>query len=500
MRSVVFALVGALALGACATTKGRADQLYDEGRFLEAAEIYDQLAREHPDDVDVKIRRTRARNGALRVQLAYVTKVRASGHHEVAGQQLQKLFAMRDGWRMVTEPAITKLLETEVVATGRWLEGVVANRVRTAGPLVGESLALQYQELFAHPEFDTWRASIGHAIESAGRDVCGRIAPTTTTPYWAWVANRYCSHFGVRAVEPMRLPNLRAGLAVVGTVQGTGSGESERMRVALANAFRASVWFSPDGAAPIRANLTGSISVSFDSRSVTRTADYTEQVPYTDHETVQESYQEPYDDTEYYTEQVPHTEYRTETYSCGSSTCTRSVPETVYRSESRTRTITKYQTKYRTFTRPVTRYRAEYRTYTYSGVEHYGRYASNLRLVVGAELDGLIAQVTQNAAESGFETDASFASANVYPQTANLTSAEGFVAIEERRLVADLMARLHALYAARYCRSAQPSIEEAARCAYLDHASAPAPVREALRAQFGEDEALLGAVLARASS
>lgn len=496
MRSVLILLVLA-ALGACATTKGHADDLYDQGRFLEAAELYDQIAREHPDDVEAKIRRTRARNGALRVQLAYVTKVRLSGHRELAAEQLGKLFVLRDGWQMNTEPAIAKLLENEVVEVGAWLEGVVANRVRTAGPLVGEAIALQYAVLFAHPELDKWRASIGHSIESAGREMCSRIAPTTTTPYWSWIANRYCMHFNIRAVEPMRLPNLRAGLAVTGNVQGAASGESERMRIALANAFKGSVWFATDGAAPARATLTGSIAASFDSRSVTKTADYTEQVPYQDTETVQESYQEPYDDTEYYTEQVPHTEYRTETYSCGDSTCTRSVPDTVYRSESRTRTVTKYRTAYRSVTRPVTRYRTEYRTYTYAAVERYGHYTSNLRVTLGADLDGLIAAVEQNATETGIDSDASFAQAGVYPQSANLTSAESFVANEERRLTTELRTRLDALYAARYCRAAQFTLEEAARCAYLDPAGAPPLARQVLRAQLGEDEQLLPTVLAR---
>lgn len=495
MRSLLISLV--LVVASCATTKGQADDLYDQGRFLEAAELYDRIARENPNDVEAKVRRTRARNGALRMQLAYVTRVRQAGQRELAALQLQKLFQLRDSWQMNTEPAIAKLLETEVFEAGKWLEGVVANRVRTAGPLVGEAIALQFQELFAHPELDRWRSSIGLAIESAGRDVCSRIAPTTTTPYWSWIANRYCTHFNIRAVEPMRLPNLRAGLAVTGSVQGSASGESERMRIALANAFKASVWYANDGATPVRATLAGSVAATFDSRSVTRTADYTEQIPYTDYQTVQESYEEPYTDTEYYTEQVPHTEYRSESYSCGDSTCSRTVPETVYRSESRTRTVTKYRTQWRSVTRPVTRYRTESRTYTYAGVEHHGRYQSSLRLVVAADLDGLIAQVEQNVDETGFETDASFPQAGVYPQSANLTSAESFVAGEERRLVADLHARLQALYAARYCRGDEFTLEEASRCAYLDLAAAPPEAQKVLHAQFGEDLQFLPTVLAR---
>jgi hypothetical protein len=109
----------------------------------------------------------------------------------------------------------------------------------------------------------------------------------------------------------------------------------------------------------------------------------------------------------------------------------------------------------------------------------------------------LIAAIEQNAVEEGIDHDADFAQAGVYPQRSNLTSAEGFVANEERRLANELRVRLDALYAARYCRKAEFTLEEASRCAYLDAQTAPPLAREMLRAQFGEDEALLSTVLAR---
>lgn len=76
-------------------------------------------------------------------------------------------------------------------------------------------------------------------------------------------------------------------------------------------------------------------------------------------------------------------------------------------------------------------------------------------------------------------------------------SAECFVLGEQQRLAAELRARLDALYATRYCSAPVYNIEEAARCAYLDRASAPAAARSMLRAQLGEDEAHRSIVLAR---
>jgi hypothetical protein len=102
--------------------------------------------------------------------------------------------------------------------------------------------------------------------------------------------------------------------------------------------------------------------------------------PVTDHETVHESYQEPYDDTESYVEQVPYTEYRTRTELCGTATCTTSEPITAYRSERKTRTVTRHRTAWRTVTKAVTKYRSVPRSFHFEALEQIGHYASRLRV------------------------------------------------------------------------------------------------------------------------
>jgi hypothetical protein len=482
---------------ACSSIRSRADDLYDAGRFLEAVELYDQVLHEHPGDAEVTQRRAAARNGALRVQLSAVVKARKSGHLELATVYLAKLFALRDGWQITTEPAIATMLALEIEESGTWLAGHVANRAHTAGPLVGEQIAIRFAALLDHVELASYRASIAQTIASAGRDACARLAPGATTPYWQWVAARYCEHFDAHAITAPKLPHQRAGLSIAGALTGMSVDELARLRTALAGAFLESVWYAPDGDPAVRVALSGSIASTFDSHPVTKYAEYTVEVPYTDYETQQESYQEPYDDTEYYTESVPSTEYHDESYSCGDTTCTRSVSQTVYHDESRTRTVTKYRTAWRTVTVPVTKYQTESRTFEYAAIERTGHYTSKLRLVFEPDLDNLVASVETDASEVGIDHDAEFSPAGVSPERANLTTASAFVFAEQQRIVAELHARLDALYATRYCRAEVFSLEDAARCAILDPKGAPSAARGMLRVQLGEDETLLSVVLAR---
>jgi hypothetical protein len=219
-------------------------------------------------------------------------------------------------------------------------------------------------------------------------------------------------------------------------------------------------------------------------------------VPYTEDETSQESYQEPYDDTESYQEQVPHTEYRTETHPCGDTTCTDTHPETVYTSESRTRTVTKYRTAYRSVTKPVTKYRDVPRSFTYEALERTGHYVSAVRVRLDRDVD-VAADITGDFVEHGFDHDVTNAAASVSPERANLPTLADFLAREEGRLKDELKTRLDARYGELYCAAKQYTLEEAAACAYLAPGKVPAAVHAALRGAFGADETFLPAVLAR---
>jgi hypothetical protein len=491
----VLALV--LAVGCAPSVKSQADTAFSKKQYLQAAELYDQVLRGDPKDGHAQNRRTEARQAVLRELLANTARLRTADQTDAAMGALAEMLARRDGWGMVLDGDLAKAVTLEVVAAGSAIATAVQKTASSAGPLSAEAMAAHYAPLLAHKEFANWRHEIADSVTSAGRTACSDLAAKAKTPYVSWMIAGYCRHWGVADVEVITLPNLRSRLVVDGSLAGIPPEDSSRIRDTLAAAFQDSVWFSPQAPRSAHATLNGRLNVAFDQHTVSRTANWTEQVPYTDYVTEQESYQEPYDDTETYYEQVPHTEYHSESVPCGSSTCTESRPETVYSSESRTRTVTKYRTAYRSVTKPVTRYRDVPRSFTYEAVERSGRYTSQLRLRFDRDQPDIVAEITGSFFEHGFDHDAYNAAAGVSPERANLPSLADFTAREEGRLRDDMRAKLEARYGELYCGAARYTLEEAAACSYLAPQAVPAAVHAALRTAFGPDEVLLPSVLAR---
>ena len=492
-------LLGALVVvaGCAQSINSRADEAYKKRRYLEAAELYDQVVRADPKDGKSAAKRTQARTEALRELLAATSQARVAGKLDLATTTLAELLVRRNSWAMKLEGQAAKELTVEIVAAGSAIATAVTQTATTRGPLSGELLAAHYAPLLAHVDFQNWRAEIQDSVRGVGRTKCDALAPRATTPYWSWVVASYCAHFGGTEIKLLPRPNLRTGLVVEGSVVGIPAEDTSRIRNTISTAFRESVWFSPDAPKQAHAQLGGKVAATFDSRPVSRTATWNEQVPYTAYEDAQESYQEPYNDQESYQEQVPHTSYRTESKPCGSSTCSESVPYTEYSSETRYRTVTKYRTAYRTVQKAVTRYRDVPRSFTYAAVERSGRYVSALRIRFDRDSPEIAAEIKNDSVQSGLDHDVSNPDAGVSPSRANLPQLADFTAHEETRLVAGVKTKLEAAYREQYCSAAEYTLEAAATCAYLAPADVPPGVHAALRGAFGDDELQIASILRR---
>ena len=114
-------------------------------------------------------------------------------------------------------------------------------------------------------------------------------------------------------------------------------------------------------------------------------------------------------------------DHHTETVQCGDTTCSNSVPTTVYHTEYKTRTVTKYRTQYKDVTRPVTKYRDVPRTQNYAAVERRATYSDKLRAHIDGGLPRVDAAIQNATAQSGYDHDVSIAPAGVFPSRANLT-------------------------------------------------------------------------------
>jgi hypothetical protein len=516
----VLALV--LVTAACGPSlRDKADSAFARGDYRAAAELYSQLLTKSPNNPALLAKRTEARHGVLGQLFMANQTARRNNDRALAIKHLGALLAQRDAWEMAIEPRFVQALTAEVGMAGQDIAIDVDHATNTSGPLSGERTLGTHGDLLAHTDFGDRGARIHARVVEVGRMTCLRLAadtqlPTASTgPYWRWVIDRYCTHWG----EPGRagtieLANLKNALTVDGDVDGQVELETAALREALATAFRASAWYSPAATTPAIARVSGQVAIAFSQRPVTLHATWDEEVPYTDYETTQESYEEPYTDTESYSEQVPYTDTETRTESCGvpcsrdsdggicvPQTCTKTETVTKYRTEWKTRTVTKYRTAWRTVTNPVTRYRTVSHPYSYGATEIAGRYDSALRVTLRetGELAGVVSVADLADSATGIEHDVTFAPAGIAPSRANLPTRERVIERERLRLQASLVQALDRRYAQRYCAATTYDREAAAACVYLDHATAPAPVHAALQTVFGGDEPLLGVVLARES-
>jgi hypothetical protein len=316
-------------------------------------------------------------------------------------------------------------------------------------------------------------------------------------PYWSWLVDHYCAHWGVRLEERPAPPDLRAGLVVAGTVDGETDQEVARLRAALAAGFEDSVWFDARASGTARAALGGRIAVTFGAHPITLKKNWTEQVPYNEWVTTSEPFQEAYDETETYTEQVPYIEYRTVSQPCGDTTCTESVPETCYRSETRTRVVTRYRTAYRDTTRLETRWRDEPRVFEYQATQRPGHYVAAVRVHIDGGVPEVLATATDDTTSSGIEHDVTFAPAGVHPEHADLVGRDLYIRTEEDVLRTRFVRALDDSFRRVHCSASSYTLEEAAACAYLDPRGAPPAVRAALREELGDEEPLVVQLLAR---
>lgn len=478
-----------LLLPACTTLRGRAEAAYAKGDYLEAAQLYDELARDQPHDASAKAARDRARQAAVGAEVDKSRVLRTTKQDDAAAEAAERGLRLAHGWSLPTDGPIA----TEAAAAGMHVKDAAIG----ATPLRGEAILERWSNLLAYPELAGLRDDTMGFVVAKGRAECDSLASDTpaSQPFARWAVARFCGHFGV-AIERPALPGLRRGLEVEGAIGGVDPPTAAGFRSELAAAFQRSVWFDPSGAGgPVVARLDGRIAVAIHTRRVTLTRDWTESVPYTDYEDVQESYEEPYTDTELVTKQVPYTEYRTRTYPCGDTTCTEMVPETCYRTETETQIVTKYRTAWRTVQRAVTRYRDEPRVFTFDADEVRGHYDSDLA-VVGSD-PPFRATERQSFDQHGYDHDVTFAPAGVSPSRADLPTRVGFVASERKSLAQLVVNALDARWREQRCTNPPSSLDSAAACAYLDAKGAPASVHAMLAQTFGDDEPLLARLLVR---
>ena len=506
MRGGLLVVLLCFVSSACMTARGRADTAFDHADYVAAADQYDVLARQKPEDAALAARRDDARTRALIALATRTHDARVAGRTNQALASLAELLSRRRSWPGASGAGNAAAIAEEIAAASAELHRQVTRLVTDDQPLGAEALIAMRRGHLGFPELDAlWPALAGEA-HGAGEARCRAAAPADVEqlPYLGRLTAAYCAHFGVAIPAPARRPSGLAGVSIDGTISGMTGEQRARVDAELERGLRHSPWFS--GAADdtsAHVALTGYQAATYRAAATQREAEWTEMVPYSDREMYQEPYQESYQESyqepyqESYSVQVPHTDYRTETYSCGfgtsTQTCSRSVSSTSYSTETQFRTAyrtayrTAFRTAYRTAWRTVTRIAATPRTFLYDAVERSGEFTGmwGVTIELAGNLPPLELRVAHTDRQVGYDHDVTFEPAQVSPSRARLWSLDDWFNQLLARLATALPAQLTAHWSASFCRLPSFDPESAARCGY--GAAVPAVARLALVPVFGND-------------
>jgi hypothetical protein len=477
---VAFALLAG-ALAGCHSSRSQARTAAEAGDLRRALDLYDDaIAADAADEAALRERREVRERLASELLTAGERAVMTEARED-AERSLFELCGRRERWAEPLGP--TAALRFEALR-----DGVQTMELARIDAAAGAGRYLDAAKVTASPGFQCrdlapLRTALRARVAALASTRCLELEGSAKAlgPYSQSLVERVCVAMGASPSAHVTLPHQVGHVRLDGAIQGVSAALLESLRARTAGAIARSALFDAAATPDLEIAVAGYTRYAVRRTPTTLSHAWTESVPYQDTETYQESYQEPYSDTEYYTVRTPYTRYE---YVNG-----RSTPTTDYRTETKSRVVTKYRTAWRTRTRPVTRYRSEPRVFTHPATLVAATYEAAFTAEIHAPLLRTLAiPVAHTENEDAYEHAASFAPANVSPSPGDVQSLEERFHDDVELVVRRFVAEWGAAFTASACKGAGfRTPEEGARCAWLGAASAPDQAYLALAPLFGAD-------------
>jgi len=493
---VAFSL--AMTLTACATAaQKRADTAFERGDYVSAAQLYDDAVREKPDSAKLIAKRWAARERAVEELATRASSLRGAGKQQAALGMARACVEARKEWFSAGDAQrLSADRHARVDELAAWAVKTVSAGIQVQldaqKPLAAHHATEQARGLFVAAGLVRGFETLETEVRDAGKARCADLKtrlPEGAAHLTYWVAV-YC---GVFKAEPPSVPLAREQVGLL-KIQGdslapTSPEQRQQLEQHLDKLLLGSPWFHAGAESMASAKISGSHTASYTQLKQPREAHWVEKVPYQ----VQESYQEPYTQTEYYSAQESYTTYRSESYSCGygttSRTCSRSVPQTQYRTVQKSRQVTRYRTQQRT----VTRFRDEPRVFNYEAIEHRAEYAAawDIALTLSSSVPPLLIQVRGQLAAKDDEHNVTFVQAGVAPRQSRLMTHQEWFADRLAVLEREFGRAVQSHWVSSFCAADTVTDEHAARCARGALAVTPEGQKAVLAAFLRDDAGLL---------
>jgi hypothetical protein len=482
LRMRCLAVLWSVLLCGCLTRYRQANELARAGKFVEAAELFDQLAKENPADPELPALVETAHQRAVEQALGNARRQRLSGDPKSAQEWFARGLSLRERWNLKLNGALESTVDDEREDATERLRALVIPLAQKGEALTAQALIVRHGFLLEHAELTALRTELDRLALESGKDSCKRLraAASAAEPHWTNLVAHYCEHF--LADAPRRWPLVETFGAQLRTTVAVS-----QLSDALAGQLQATVlkplyegpWYSPGGTQTGQLAIGGAVALQSRERVVQLQAGWTERVPYIENVTKTFEEQVPVNECEVYEE----------------NQTINSVSVKV----QKTKTVTKTKTKKYQKVVPETRWRDVPRSFEYQAlqVERSQSYAVRAELIIAGQSTASAGRDTSDAL-SGYAHDVVFAEANVHPQRPEFPAPEGWLSARGAELAANLAESQADGWRARYCRTGAYDLEAAARCARAV-SKLPAEATQALRQALGAD-AMLAPALLRAAA
>jgi hypothetical protein len=423
----------------CATPRSRADDAFAARRYGEAADRYEALASDAPDDGVLAARLREARIHALVARVGDVRAARAAGRAPEALRELAIVLASRGGWQLEAEPAVAAALAPELAWVRAHVTGEIGGFVKARRPAAARAVVASRRAQLRGPELASLWTALDAVLVRAGAEVCTGL--DARQPYLAALVAAHCATAGVE-VDGGVLPHAVGGVELDGDIEGVDAASRAALAAALERWIADSPWYARGASARATVGLDGSQRVVRTSKRTTVEVPWYERVPHAASKAV-----------------------------IGTGT--------VYGKETKTVSVVAVV--------PTTEYVEEERWLTYQAMRHDAEYRGDWRLAVtiGPRPRPLAVRISDRIHRTGFDHDVTHAGAGVTPTRADLPGDAAWAQHLIETLEPVWREQLAAHWRASYCEEVEYTAETAARCAL--GATPPPAARAALAAVLGPD-------------
>ncbi len=468
MKRLLFVAAVVASLG-CNPRFRQANGLAEQGKFVEAAELFEQLQKENPNDPELPGLVERAHARAVDQALTNARVRRLAGDAKAGQEWFGRALELRAKWNVKLSGALESTVNDERDDATERLRAEVRPLAQKGEALAAQAVLARVKFLLEHPELAPLRTELEDTAASSGRETCARLAKTAgaAVPHWTALVASYCEHFAAEA--PRRWPLVETfdeARAVVNVGQ-LSEAIGASLQGALLNRAYAGPFHSKGGTLKAQLDVAGSVGQGRRERTVPLSAGWVERVPYTENV------------TKTFEEKVPVSECE------------------VYEENGvkKTRTVTKQKVKTYQKVVPETRWREVPRSFEYVAlqVERTQSFAVRAELTVGGQS---AASAGREATDSrtGLLHDVHFPAAEVRPTRPEFPPADGWLVARADELTGAFADAQTAAWRARYCAAGTYELEAAARCARAG-SKLPAAAVDALAVVLGADAAIAPTLL-----